>query len=266
MIKKIYLCLFLLFFENTATLGVEFIGNFTEGGMIKGKVIPGSKVFLDKNTLKISKNGYFVFGISIGRKKNILIEIEENKKLKVFRKKIKKRIFLTQKINGLPKKMVTPGKKELDRIAKEQIFFNTMRSINSNNEFFYYKFTKPATGVTSGKFGSRRILNGKPRRPHLGLDIANKKGTAIKATANGVVTLAQKNLYFTGGTIAIDHGHGVTSVYYHLDSLNVTKGQQIFQEDLIGTMGSTGRSTGDHLHFGIYWGQIALDPELVIKN
>ena len=266
MIKKIYLCLFLLIFGNSATLGVEFIGNFTEGGMIKGKVISGSKVFLDKKKLKISKNGYFVFGIGIGKSKNVLIEIEENKKLKIFRKKIKKRIFLTQKISGLPKKMVTPGKKELDRIAKEQIFFNTMRSINSDNEFFYYKFIKPATGVISGKFGSKRILNGKPRRPHLGLDIANKKGTPIKATANGVVTLAKENLYFTGGTIAIDHGHSVTSVYYHLNSLNVAKGQKIYQGEMIGTMGSTGRSTGDHLHFGIYWGRTALDPELVLKN
>lgn len=266
MIKKIYLCLIFLIFESSASFGIEFIGNFTEGGIIKGKVIPGSKVFLDKKKLKISKNGYFVFGISIGRSKDVLIEIEENKKLKVVRKKIKKRIFSTQKINGLPKKMVTPGKKELDRIRKEQTFFNTMRSINSSNEFFYYKFTKPATGITSGKFGSRRILNGKPRRPHLGLDIANKKGTAIKATANGVVTLAQKNLYFTGGTIAIDHGHRITSVYYHLNSLNVTKGQKVSQGDLIATMGSTGRSTGDHLHFGIYWGQTALDPELVLKN
>jgi len=266
MIKKIYLCLFLLVFTNSSSLGVEFIGNFTEGGIVKGKVTPGSKFFLDKKKLKLSKNGYFVFGISKDRRKDILIEIEENKKLKVFKKKIKKRIFLTQKINGLPKKMVTPGKKELDRIAKEQIFFNTMRSVNSNNEFFFYKFTKPADGVISGKFGSQRILNGKPRRPHLGLDIANKKGTAIKATANGVVTLAQNNLYFTGGTIGIDHGHGVTSVYYHLDSLNVIKGQKVSQGDLIGTMGSTGRSTGDHLHFGIYWGQTALDPELVLKN
>jgi len=162
--------------------------------------------------------------------------------------------------------MVTPGKKALERIKKEQVFFNQMRSVNSNNEFFYSKFLKPATGIISGKYGSRRVLNGKPRRPHMGLDIANKKGTSIYATAEGVVTLAQKNLYFTGGTIGIDHGHGITSVYYHLNSLNVTKGQKVSQGEVIGAMGSTGRSTGDHLHFGIYWKQIALDPELALKN
>ena len=162
--------------------------------------------------------------------------------------------------------MVTPGKKALERIKKEQVFFNQMRSVNSNNEFFYSKFLKPTTGITSGKYGSQRVLNGKPRRPHMGLDIANKKGTSIYATAEGVVTLAQKNLYFTGGTIGIDHGHGITSVYYHLNSLNVTKGQKVLQGEVIGAMGSTGRSTGDHLHFGIYWKQIALDPELALKN
>ena len=100
----------------------------------------------------------------------------------VFSKKVKKSVFLTQKINGLPKKMVTPGKKALERIKKEQVFFNQMRSVNSNNEFFYSKFLKPATGIISGKYGSQRVLNGKPRRPHMGLDIANKKGTVCTQT------------------------------------------------------------------------------------
>jgi len=121
-------------------------------------------------------------------------------------------------------------------------------------------------GIISGGFGSQRILNGKPRRPHLGMDIANKKGTPIKASASGTVTLAKKDLYFTGDTIGIEHGHGITSVYYHLNSINVVEGQKIIQGDIIGTMGSTGRATGDHLHFGIYWIKNPVDPELVLKN
>jgi murein DD-endopeptidase MepM/ murein hydrolase activator NlpD len=266
MIKKIFLCCLLLFCLNTSSYSIEFFGKFTEGGIVKGKVSPNSELFLDKKKLTISRNGYFIFGIEKGRTKNIAIKIITNGESQVFSKKVKKRVFLTQKINGLPKKMVTPGKKALERIRKEQIFFNQMRSIDSNNEFFYSKFLKPATGIISGKYGSQRVLNGKPRRPQMGLDIANKKGTSIQATAEGVVTLAQKNLYFTGGTIGIDHGHGITSVYYHLNSLNVKKGQKVLQGDVIGTMGSTGRSTGDHLHFGIYWKQIALDPELALKN
>ena len=118
----------------------------------------------------------------------------------------------------------------------------------------------------SGSFGSQRILNGKPKNPHLGMDIANKKGTTVRAAASGVVTLSHKDLYYTGGTVAIEHGHGITSVYYHLNSVGVLHGQKISQGEIIGTIGSTGRATGDHLHFGIYWSQIALDPELVLKN
>ena len=255
-----------MFYSNAVAHSTEFFGKFTEGGIIKGKASPNSEMFLDNKKLKISKNGYFIFGIKKGRTKDIEIKILTKGESQIFRKKIKKRDFLIQKINGLPKKMVTPGKKALDRIKKEQVFFNQMRSVNSNNEFFYSKFLKPATGITSGKYGSQRVLNGKPRRPHMGLDIANKKGTNIYATAEGVVTLAQKNLYFTGGTIGIDHGHRITSVYYHLNSLNVIKGQKVSQGEVIGAMGSTGRSTGDHLHFGIYWKQIALDPELALKN
>ncbi len=266
MIKKVFLCCFVLFYLNTPARSIEFFGKFTEGGIIKGKTSPNSELFLDKKKIKISKNGYFVFGIEKGRARDIEIRISTNGDSRIFRKKIEKRDFLIQKINGLPKKMVTPGKKALERIKKEQVFFNQMRSVNSNNEFFYSKFLKPANGIISGKYGSQRVLNGKPRRPHMGLDIANKKGTSIYATAEGVVTLAQKNLYFTGGTIGIDHGHGITSVYYHLNSLNVIKGQKVSQGEVIGAMGSTGRSTGDHLHFGIYWKQIALDPELALKN
>ena len=265
MIKKIFLSIFLLIFFSKISFSVEFQGDFVEGALIKGKVSPSGKIFLDKEVLKVSSNGLFVFGIEKG-KKNILIEVRENGEKKVFNKKIKQRKFSVQKINGLPKKMVSPGKEEMTRIKKEQVFFDRMRSINSNSEFFYSKFLRPAKGVVSGVFGSQRILNGKSRNPHLGLDIANKKGTPIKATADGVVTLAEKNLYFTGGTIAIDHGHGVTSVYYHLDSLSVKTGQKISQGQLIGMMGATGRVTGAHLHFGIYWKKTPVDPELVFKN
>ncbi len=265
MIKKIFLSIFLLIFFSKISFSVEFQGDFAEGALIKGKVSPSGKIFLDKEVLKVSSNGLFVFGIEKG-KKNILIEVRENGEKKVFNKKIKQRKFSVQKINGLPKKMVSPGKEEMTRIKKEQVFFDRMRSINSNSEFFYSKFLRPAEGVVSGVFGSQRILNGKSRNPHLGLDIANKKGTPIRATADGVVTLAEKNLYFTGGTIAIEHGHGVTSVYYHLDSLSVKTGQKISQGQLIGMMGATGRVTGAHLHFGIYWKKTPVDPELVFKN
>ena len=263
--NKFFIYLFLFFFINSYSYSLDFKGEFTEGALIKGKANKETKIFIDNQPLKISKTGLFVFGIEKG-KKNIVIDVYEKDEKKTLIKKIKKRNFLVQKINNLPKKMVTPGKKELERIKKEQVFFDKMRTVNSDDIFFYSSFIRPAEGIISGRFGSQRILNGKPRRPHLGMDIANKKGTPIKASASGTVTLAKKDLYFTGDTIGIEHGHGITSVYYHLNSINVVEGQKIIQGDIIGTMGSTGRATGDHLHFGIYWIKNPVDPELVLKN
>jgi murein DD-endopeptidase MepM/ murein hydrolase activator NlpD len=263
--KKIFFTLFFLFSFNNFLLAVEFQGDFTEGSLIRGKADVGTKILVDQKLIKVSNNGFFVFGVEKG-KKNIVIEVQDKYEKKIINKKIKKRKFSVQKIDGLPSKMVTPGKEEIERIKKEQIFFDKMRLVNSDNEFFYSKFIKPADGIVSGSFGSQRILNGKPKNPHLGMDIANKKGTAVRAAASGVVTLSHKDLYYTGGTIAIEHGHGITSVYYHLNSVDVLHGQKISQGEIIGTIGSTGRATGDHLHFGIYWARVALDPELVLKN
>jgi murein DD-endopeptidase MepM/ murein hydrolase activator NlpD len=267
MINKIFINIILLiFFFNNVSFGIELQGNFAQGGLIKGKIEPGAKVFLDKKQIKVSSNGYFVFGIEKNRKQNILLEVHNNGEKKVLDKKVKKRNYLVQKIEGLPTKMVTPGKEEMIRIQNEQVLFDNMRSVNSDSDYFYKKFIRPAEGIISGRFGSQRILNGEPRNPHLGLDIANKKGTPVISTADGVVTIAEKDLYFTGGTIAIEHGHGVTSLYYHLDSLSVKIGQKVTQGQLIGTIGSTGRSTAPHIHFGIYWTKVPVDPELVLTD
>ena len=162
--------------------------------------------------------------------------------------------------------MVTPNENDMLRIKAEAKLINTAKLIDSNNIFFYTDFAKPVEGIITGKYGNQRILNGEPRRAHYGIDIAAKKGTPVKSPANGVVTLVEKNLYFTGGTIFIDHGHGVNSIYSHLETVNVQKGQSVVKGDVIATVGSTGRSTGPHLDFRIYWKDVAVDPELVLKN
>ena len=139
------------------------------------------------------------------------------------------------------------------------------RAINSDLNYFKNKFIMPVEGIISGVYGSQRILNGKPRWPHYGIDIAANQGTQIKSSGSGVVTMAEDDLYYTGGTIIMDHGHGISTIYSHLESVIVSVGDKINQGDIIGTVGSTGRSTGPHLDFRINWFQTRLDPMSVLN-
>ena len=138
-------------------------------------------------------------------------------------------------------------------------------AINSDLPFFKKKFIMPVKGIISGVYGSQRILNGKPKWPHYGIDIAAKKGTKIKSSGTGIVTMAEPDLYYTGGTIIMDHGHGISTIYSHLETLKVTVGDQVLQGSVIGTVGSTGRSTGPHLDFRVNWFQTRLDPMSVLN-
>ena len=177
---------------------------------------------------------------------------------------IKKRIYKTQRINGLEKKMVTPPKSFYDRIIKENKAIKNIRNLDSDIDFIFKEFNWPAKGIISGVFGSQRILNGKPKRPHYGIDIAAKKGTSVLAPIESIVRMAEKDLYYTGGTIMLDHGHGVTSVYSHLSLINVNVGDKVKKGQKIGEIGSTGRSTGPHLDWRINWFLQRLDPALLV--
>ena len=167
-------------------------------------------------------------------------------------------------INGLEKKMVTPPKSFYDRIIRENKAIKNIRNLDSDIDFIFEKFNWPAKGIISGVFGSQRILNGKPKRPHYGIDIAAKKGTSVLAPIESIVRMAEKDLYYTGGTIMLDHGHGVTSVYSHLSLINVNVGDKVKKGQKIGEIGSTGRSTGPHLDWRINWFLQRLDPALLV--
>ena len=261
--KKILLFIAIIF--STHTQALEFQGKFLQGHFILGKAKIGSKVFIDKKQVKVSKDGYFVFGIDRDRKFDLEItEINNGKKNNVI-KKVFKRKYNIQRIDGLPENKVTPPESVYKRIKKENNAIGEARSINSNLQFFKDKFIMPVEGIISGVYGSQRILNGKPRWPHYGIDIAAKQGTIIKSSGSGTVTMAEDDLYYTGGTVIMDHGHGISSIYSHLENVLVSVGDKINQGDIIGTVGSTGRSTGPHLDFRINWFQTRLDPMSVLK-
>ena len=196
--KKIFYFILILFFTKAAS-AVEFQGKFIQGHFIIGKTKPGTKVLIDKKEVRTSDDGYFVFGIGRDRKYDVVITVnKDNTKQKIV-KKVQKREYNIQKIDGLEEKKVTPPEEVYERIKKENKLINEARAIESDLIFFIKKFIIPVeNAIISGVYGSQRILNGEPKWPHYGLDFAADEGTKIKAMLDGIVTLAEPNLYYTG--------------------------------------------------------------------
>jgi murein DD-endopeptidase MepM/ murein hydrolase activator NlpD len=254
-----------LIFITTHVKAIEFKGKFIQGHFILGKTNPNAEIIVGKKKVKVSKEGFFVFGIDRDRKFDLMFTKTIDGKKSKFIKKVLKRKYNIQRIDGLAESKVTPPESVYKRIKKENNAIAEARAINSNLIFFKDKFIMPVKGIISGVYGSQRILNGKPRWPHYGIDIAAKQGTTILSSGTGVVTMAEDDLYYTGGTIIMDHGHGISTIYSHLENILVSVGDQINQGDVIGTVGSTGRSTGPHLDFRINWFQTRLDPMSVLN-
>ena len=244
---------------------IEFQGKFIQGHFIIGKTDPKAEILVGKKSVKVSEDGFFVFGIDRDRKYDLTFTKKVNDEKIIITKKVNKRKYSIQRIDGLEESKVTPPESVYTRIKKENNAIGEARAINSNLQFFREKFIMPVEGIISGVYGSQRILNGKPKWPHYGIDIAAKQGTVIKSSASGIVTLAEDDLYYTGGTVIMDHGHGISTIYSHLENVLVSVGEKINQEDIIGTVGSTGRSTGPHLDFRVNWFQTRLDPMSIIK-
>ncbi len=166
----------------------------------------------------------------------------------------------------MDEKQVTPPEEVYERIKLENILIAEARAIETDLDFFKDKFIIPVDdAIITGVYGSQRILNGKPKWPHYGLDFAQKEGTPVKAMLDGIVTLAEPDLYYSGGTLIFDHGHGISTLYMHMQKIFVKKGQKIKQGEVIGTVGSTGRATGPHLDIRLNWFGTRLDPATALK-
>ena len=256
---------FIFLFFTTSSFAVTFNGKFIQGSFILGQTEPGVEVFIDKKKVKVTSDGFFAFGLDRDRKNDVVITINKKKIIK----KVFKREYKIQRIDGLEEKKVTPPEEVYERIKRENQWIGKARSINSDLAFFKNKFINPLeNAIITGVYGSQRILNGKPKWPHYGIDFAADKGTKIKAMLDGVVTLAEPDLFYTGGTLIFDHGHGISTLYMHMEKISVKIGEEVNQGDIIGTVGSTGRSTGAHLDVRLNWFNVRLDPATVldIKN
>lgn len=248
------------------TPALQLRGHFTPGGLVRGQVEPGSTVSLDGAPLLVDGEGRFTFGFDrdAAGQSSLVVRYPDGRE-ETHTLKLKPREYQIQRINGLPPKMVTPDQETLTRIGEESARLKAARRHVSSIAGFWQDFQWPAQGPISGVFGSQRVLNGEPRSPHNGLDIAAARGTPVVAPAAGIVRLAVTDYYYTGGTVVLDHGHGLSSVYVHLDRVDVTEGAELAAGDVIGAVGATGRVTGPHLHWGVNWGDVRLDPALLLS-
>jgi murein DD-endopeptidase MepM/ murein hydrolase activator NlpD len=256
----------LIFFQANLSNAIEFKGKFEQGSFILGKTEPDSKIEVDAKKIRVSKEGYFAFGLGRDRINDVVIKLFENGKSEIIKKKVLKRQYKTQRIDGLPQKQVTPPPEVYERIKKDNVLIGKARSINTSYDFFKNRFIYPIDKyIITGVYGSQRILNGKPRRPHYGIDFHAPEGTPVKAMMDGKVTLAVNDMYFTGGTIIFDHGHGISTLYMHMKDIDVKEGQNVKKGEIVGSLGQSGRATGPHLDIRLNWFDIKLDPVSILN-
>jgi murein DD-endopeptidase MepM/ murein hydrolase activator NlpD len=245
--------------------GIELKGQFTQGGLVLGTVPAGSEVWLDERQVRVTPDGQFVIGFGRDAKPTARLEVRLRDGARQTRElAVKPRRYAIERVDGLPQEQVTPPAEVLARIRAEADLVAVIRRTETLETWFRSGWHWPAEGKVSGVYGSQRILNGEPRQPHFGLDIAGPVGTPVVASAAGRVSLAENDLYFTGGTIIIDHGYGLSSTYSHLNSVEVRQGQVLSPGERIGTIGATGRASGPHLDWRLNWFEVRLDPQLLL--
>jgi murein DD-endopeptidase MepM/ murein hydrolase activator NlpD len=265
-VKHLVFCLLFSAFliSHVVAEEVSLQGNQMQGGLIFGMTEPGNRVELNGQVLPVSANGHFLIGFGRNAKKEATLKItglDGRVNTRILR--VAPRTYKTQRINGLPSRKVIPKPKDVVRIRADNSDIARVRALDTRQAYFSSGFIWPVTGPVSGVFGSQRILNGKPKNPHNGTDIAALEGTIIKAPADGVVELVHENMFYTGNTLMLDHGFGLTSVYAHMSALLVNEGDLVKQGTPIGKVGKTGRVTGAHLHWGVTLNHTHLDPALI---
>ena len=250
---------------SAAQTGLRLDGPRVQGGLLRGQVAPGSTVELGGVPVRVSRDGWFLIGFGRDAPPEAELSVafpDGRRERRVL--KVEPREYRIQRIDGLPPGKVTPRSEEdLARIRAEVEMAKKARSIDDPRTDFLDGFRWPVKGRISGVYGSQRILNGEPRRPHYGIDVAAPTGTKVLAPAGGVVTLAHPDMFFSGGTLIVDHGHGLSSAFLHLSRILVEVGERVAQGQPVAEVGSTGRSTGPHLDWRMNLFDRRIDPSLL---
>lgn len=240
-------------------------GEPVQGALLVGRTDPGTSVTFNGKSVRVSDDGVFLVGFGRDAPATARLDAvfpdgsQEQRELRVAQ-----RSYDIQRIDGLPPRKVTPSEEDMVRIRKEIGLVKKARNRNDSREDFLRGFQWPLKGRISGVYGSQRVLNGEPRRPHFGVDIAAPVGTLVRSPADGVVTLTHDDMFFSGGTLIIDHGHGLSSTFIHLNAVLVKEGERIRQGDVIAEVGATGRVSGPHLDWRMNLLGNRLDPQLLV--
>ncbi len=240
-------------------------GEMTQGGLIFAQSVPGATAKLDGEALRVTSDGRFIFGFGRDAAPKASLEVTTpDGKVETRALEIAQRDYKIQRIDGIKKDYVSPPDEVLARIRADQAAAAEARKADRPETDFDSGFAWPALGPISGVYGSQRILNGQPRQPHFGVDVAGPVGTPVAAPADGVVTLAHPDMYFSGATLIIDHGHGLSSSFLHLEEIQVSEGQVVRQGEVVALMGKSGRVTGPHLDWRMNWRDQRIDPTLLV--
>ncbi|MBT8046826.1 MAG: M23 family metallopeptidase [Xanthomonadales bacterium] len=246
---------------------VELTGKAVQGGLIFGKTVPGANVKLDETPVMVSAEGRFVIGFGRdetgSRELQVRLPSGESETLPLA---ITVRDYDIERVDGLPPRTVTPDPEAAERIRQEASMVSSARARRDQQVRYGEGFSWPASGRISGVYGSQRVLNGKPRRPHFGLDIAAPTGSPVYAPADGIITLAHPDMYYSGGTMILDHGQGLSSTFLHLSRILVEAGTTVMKGDLIAEIGATGRASGPHLDWRMNWLDRRVDPQLLFQG
>ena len=268
-LKLVYISTALLFFLSAIADDSKFelTGNLVQGGLAFGQVTPGSKVKVNEQWIRVSTNGEFIIGFGRDHPKHANLAIHAHDGSNSIRRlNIKSREYSIQRIDKLPENKVSPDKKALKRIHKERQAITQARNRDDARQDYISGFIWPVHGPITGVYGSQRILNGQARQPHFGIDIAVPAGTPVAAPAAGVVSYVNNDMYFSGGTLVLDHGHYLSSSFLHLEKILVKVGDRLEQGQTIALVGATGRVTGAHLDWRMNWRTQRIDPGLLVGD
>ena len=259
--------LLILLFAAQSAVSLEIHDPWIQGGMIRGTADPKSQLRFLGRSVALDDQGRFVVGLGRDAKPTVALEeVLASGKTIVHSFNVAQRTYREQRIEGVPNRTVQVPESALKRIRQEVQLTKKARRINSTRSDFLQTFEWPTKGIITGVYGSRRFYNGEARRPHYGIDIAAPQGSPVYAPVAGKVSLVHDDMYFSGGTLIVDHGRGISSTFIHLYKILVEEGEEVEQGQLIAEIGASGRATGPHLDWRINWFNQRLDPQLLMQT
>ena len=242
----------------------ELTGDFKQGGLLWGEVHPNANVVFNDRAVPVLPDGSFVIGLGRDAAPGQTLSVDSL----TCPVTISTREYRISRVEGVPQRTVTPPPEQLERIRRERALVRAAKAQRIEQIEFLHAVRDglawPAMGRISGVYGSQRFYNGTPGNPHYGVDIARPTGHPVLSPGPGVVTLAEPDLFYSGGTVILDHGYGLNSSFLHMSRIDVKVGDVIKTGDQLGAIGATGRATGPHLDWRMSWFDQRVDPQLLV--